>query len=229
VPDFTVLSDFFKQLEIYAVRNGYPGVFLLSLAGSAIPFLPLPYLFIVVILSGVLDPFLLGLVSGLGGAIGKITSYLLGRLGYRFLGQERRRSMDALNRLIGRYGAIGVFIFALTPLPDDVYYIPIGMTRYSFAKFMLYSAAGKILLAILVAYLGRTYMEVLDMLLNGGPGATIISIVVLVVITIIILRVDWELLANHLERGGVRAVLANLSEILALRRNKARSGATAPK
>lgn len=220
--DFSVLSDLFRQLEIYAVKNGYWGVFLLSLAGSAIPFLPLPYLFIVVILSGVLDPFMLGLVSGLGGALGKITSYLLGRLGYRFLGQEKRRSMDALNRLIGKYGAIGVFIFALTPLPDDVYYIPIGMTRYSFAKFMVYSTAGKVLLAIIVAYLGHTYMEVLDMLMNGGPGATITSIAVLIVITIIMLRVDWELLASHFERGGVRAVLANLGEILSLRRNKTR-------
>ncbi|MEM0481406.1 MAG: VTT domain-containing protein [Nitrososphaerota archaeon] len=227
--DFSALSDFFRQLEVYAVRTGYPGVFLLSLLGSAIPFLPFPYLFIVVILSGVLDPLLLGLVSGLGGAIGKITSYLLGRLGYRFLGREKRRSMDALNRLIGRYGSIGVFIFALTPLPDDVYYIPIGMTRYSFAKFMIYSTAGKVLLAIFVAYAGRTYMEALDVLLNGGPGATIISIAALVAITIIILRVDWELLAHHLEKGGVRAVLANLAEILSLRRNKTKVGDSGPK
>lgn len=227
--DFSVLSEFFRQLEIYAVKTGYPGVFLLSLVGSAIPFLPLPYLFVVVILSGILDPLLLGLVSGLGGALGKITSYLLGRLGYRFLGQERRRSMDALNRLIGKYGAIGVFIFALTPLPDDVYYIPIGMTRYSFTKFMIYSTAGKVLLAVSVAYMGRAYMEVLDMLMNGGPGATIISIAVLVVITIIILRVDWEMLAHYLEKGGVKAVLANLAEILSLRRNKPRVSEPSPK
>ncbi|GBC71129.1 hypothetical protein HRbin02_00908 [Candidatus Calditenuaceae archaeon HR02] len=224
--DFSALNDLFRQLEIFAVKSGYPGVFLLSLVGSAIPFLPLPYLFVVVILSGILDPLMLGLVSGLGGALGKITSYLLGRVGYRFLGQERKRSIDALNRLIGRYGAIGVFIFALTPLPDDVYYIPIGMTRYSFTKFMAYSTAGKVLLAIFVAYLGRTYMEALDILLNGGFGATIISISVLVAITVIILRVDWELLANHLEKGGIRAVLANLVEILSLRRNKARANPT---
>jgi len=226
VSDPSGLSDFFRSLEYFAVRTGYPGVFLLSVIGSAIPFLPLPYLFVVVVLSGILDPLFLGLVSGLGGAIGKITSYLLGRLGYRFLGEERRRSMDALNRLIGKYGAIGVFIFALTPLPDDIYYIPIGMTRYSFAKFMLFSSAGKILLAILVAFLGRTYMEVLDILLNGGAGASIISIAVLVVITIVMLRIDWELFAQHLEKGGVRAVLENLAEILSLRRNKAPSRAT---
>lgn len=218
--DFSFINELFRELEIFAIKTGYPGVFILSLVGSAIPFLPLPYLFIVVLLSGILDPLLLGVISGVGGAVGKITSYLVGRVSYRFLGQEKRRSMDALRRLIGKYGAIGIFVFALTPLPDDIYYIPIGMTRYSFAKFMLFGTAGKIILAVIVAYLGKAYLETLDFILNGGPGATIISIIILIAITIIILRVDWELFATHLEKGGIKQVLANLLEILSIKRNK---------
>ncbi|MCS7146206.1 MAG: VTT domain-containing protein [Nitrososphaerota archaeon] len=228
MPDFAALNEFFRQLEVFALQTGYPGVFLLSLFGSAIPFLPLPYLFVVVILSGILDPLTLGLVSGLGGAIGKITSYSVGRLSYRFLSWERRRKMDALNRLITRYGAVGVFIFALTPLPDDVYYIPIGMTRYSFSRFMVFSAAGKVLLAIIVAYLGKAYLETLEFLLNGGVAGTVVSIAFLAVITAVMLRVDWELFAAYFEKEGIKGVLANLAEILALKRNKAGPRGSSP-
>ncbi|MEM0445725.1 MAG: VTT domain-containing protein [Nitrososphaerota archaeon] len=218
--DLLAIQSLFREMEVFALRYGYPGVFALSLIGSIIPFLPLPYLFVVVVLSAKLDPLILGLTAGIGGAIGKVTSYAIGRMGYKFLGQKRKRSMDALNRLISRFGGFGVFLFALTPLPDDVYYIPLGMTRYSFGRFMLYSTAGKVLLAVLIAYLGKTYLEVLDMLVNGGPMATISSIIILAVVTVVILRVDWELFATHLERGGIKAVVSNLSEILSLKKNK---------
>jgi membrane protein YqaA with SNARE-associated domain len=120
------LTNWFQE---FAIAYGPLGVFTVSLLGSVIPFTPIPYLFVVVLLSDVVEPWILGLAAGLGGSFGKITSYMLGRLGYRFLGQESRRRMDALRELIGKYGDVGVFIFALTPLPDDIYLIPAGMVR----------------------------------------------------------------------------------------------------
>jgi len=224
VLDISWFEHSLKWLEVLALRTGYLGVFIVSLAGSAVPFLPLPYLFVVVILARILDPLVLGLAAGIGGAIGKITSYALGRMGYRFLGVDKRRKMDALNRIIGKYGAIGVFIFAITPLPDDIYYIPIGMTKYSFTRFLIASTAGKIILAIFVAYAGNLYQELLALLTNGGVESSIIAIAILTAVTVIMLRVDWELFATHLERGGVREVLENLSEILALRRSREAGG-----
>jgi hypothetical protein len=95
------LTNWFQE---FAVAYGPLGVFTVSLLGSVIPFAPIPYLFVVVLLSDVVEPWVLGLAAGLGGSFGKITSYMLGRLGYRFLGQESRRRMDALRELIGKYG-----------------------------------------------------------------------------------------------------------------------------
>ncbi len=218
--DLMLLEELARQLEIYAVRTGYIGVFTLSLVGSIIPFLPLPYLFLVVILSAKLDPLLLGLLAGLGGSLGKISSYALGRLGYRLLGETRKRKMSALRRLINRYGAVGIFVFALTPLPDDVLYIPIGITGYSFKRFIIASMAGKVILAIGVAYLGRAYLHLFKAFEIGNGIGTLVSIGVLAAITVLILRADWELLASHFERGGIKSVLMNLQEILVLKKNK---------
>ncbi|MEM1977565.1 MAG: VTT domain-containing protein, partial [Candidatus Caldarchaeum sp.] len=159
-------------LQSLALTYGPAGVFVVSLLGSVLPFVPIPYLFVVVLLSDTVDPLLLGIVSGLGGSLGKITSYALGRMGYRFLGETRQRRMDALREIIGKYGVIGVFVFALTPLPDDVYIIPAGMVRLNFWRFLLANTLGKIILATLVAVLGRTYFEDARILLGESTWIT---------------------------------------------------------
>ena len=206
-----------EALRTVAETYGYGGVFVISLIGSLVPFLPLPYLFVVVLLSNSLDPMLLGLVSGIGGAIGKLTSYALGRAGYRLLGEARKKRMDSLRELLGRYGDLAVFAFALTPLPDDVYYIPAGMIKMPLWRFMLANTAGKILLAIFVAYTGGLYFTLLESTLGDTMGM-VIAIAALAVITALVLRTDWEKVLIHLRSGGVREVVKNLDEILGLRR-----------
>jgi membrane protein YqaA with SNARE-associated domain len=124
----------------------------ISVLGSAIPFVPLPYLAVVVLLSGTYDPLLLGLVAGAGGALGKVTSYLLGRAGYLVVGNKTRRSLNALHDVLVKYGMLGVFVFSATPLPDDVYVIPMGIVRLPFLRFFVANLAGKVLLSVAVAY-----------------------------------------------------------------------------
>ncbi|MDJ0270478.1 MAG: VTT domain-containing protein [Aigarchaeota archaeon] len=217
-------NDLYTFLESVAIQYGYLGVFIVSLLGSIVPFVPVPYLFIVVLLSEVLDPLLLGLAAGVGGSLGKVTSYALGRGGYRFFKPETKRRMDALRQLIGKYVDIGVLIFALTPLPDDVYLIPIGMMRFSFWRFLLAYTVGKTIFSISVAYLGKFYFSRAQQVLGGENQltATIAAVIVMIIITVILLRVDWELALKTMRTGGWRGVIANLGDILSLNRGKSR-------
>ncbi|BAJ50230.1 conserved hypothetical protein [Candidatus Caldarchaeum subterraneum] len=195
-------------LETIAVTYGPLGVFAVSLLGSILPFVPVPYLIVVVLLSDTVNPLILGLAAGIGGSIGKITSYIIGRLGYRLLSDEKKKSMDTLREFIGKYGDIGVFIFALTPLPDDVYIIPAGMVKLSFWRFLLANTAGKILLAIIVALLSKTYFEYSKLFLGETSWlSTAGAVVAMVVLTIILLRTDWEKLLKTWEERGWRGVL----------------------
>lgn len=210
-----------EALVAFATQYGYLGVFMASLLGSIVPFLPLPYLIVVVLLSETLDPLLLGVAAGLGGSLGKITSYLLGRGGYKFFKLGTRRRMEALRELMGKYGDVGVFIFALTPLPDDVYLVPLGMMRFSFWRFLIANTAGKVILSSAVAYLGLIYFEYTDLFLGGETlMGVVIAIAGMVLITILLLRVDWELALKLSREKGIRALLSNLSEILSPRNKK---------
>jgi membrane protein YqaA with SNARE-associated domain len=57
---------------------GYLGAFLVPLLCCATIIVPVPGLIIVFTLGAVLNPLLVGLVSGVGGTIGEMTGYMLG-------------------------------------------------------------------------------------------------------------------------------------------------------
>ena len=198
----------FEALQAY----GYVGAFLISVLGSLIPFLPVPYLIPIVLMSKTLDPLLLGILAGIGGAIGKLTSYGLGRFGRRLLKEERRRKMTILGRAIGKYGALAVFLFALTPLPDDIIYIPIGLAGFDLIKFMFANALGKIILSWIVAYGGRLYFDLAGIFLGQGGGltATFIALMAMIIITIFLLRIDWEEVMKSAERSGFMAAIKSM-------------------
>ncbi len=198
---------------------GYPGVFLISMAGSAIPFVPLPYLAVVAVLSGTKDPLLLGLVAGVGGALGKVTSYLLGRFGYLMAKDKTKGSLNALNRVLARYGALGVFLFSVTPLPDDVYVIPMGIIRLPFWRFFAANIAGKILLSVAVAFAGRAYFTSLDLFLGGEAVlVTALAVAATALLSILIMRADWVSAVEIAQKSGFRALMARLPEVLRLRK-----------
>ncbi len=193
------MADFLTTLTNLALQYGYLGVFGTALLGSVVPFLPVPYLIIVVLLSNRLDPLALGIAAGLGATVGKTTSYFLGRSGYLLSKGSTKKKMDTLRSLAGKYGDLAVFIFALTPLPDDVCFVPIGVMRFPFWRFLLANAAGKLGEALFVAYFGRAYFTIATGFLGVSEIlAMIIALVLTLVVTILLLRVDWDKVARDM-------------------------------
>jgi len=218
--------DFTGLLGDLALRYGYTGVFAASLLGSLIPFLPVPYLIVVILLSGSLDPVSLGLASGIGGALGKATSYFLGRSGYFVSGKSSQKNLEFLGGFLGKYGDLGVFLFAVTPLPDDLYLVPLGMVKFPFWRFMAVNTVGKIILSTFVAYFGRSYFSFARFYLGTDTLTTTIIIVVLtLVITVLLARADWGLAYADYEKGGLASVVQDLGLILGITRGNQKAPA----
>lgn len=210
------MEDFFYSLFTFLLAHGYLGVFLISVLGSLTPFVPVPYLIPIVLMARKLDPLLLGLSAGVGGAVGKLTSYTLGRFGRRLLGKERRRRMDALGKAISKYGALAVFLFALTPLPDDIIYIPVGLTGLSVVRFMIPNMLGKIVLSWIIAYAGRLYFDIVGIFMGeeGSLASTAIALTAMIIITILLLKVDWEKVVEEVRTGGILAGLKAMFRLI---------------
>jgi membrane protein YqaA with SNARE-associated domain len=178
------------------MQYGYLGIFVISLIGSASILIPIPYTVIIFTISAfrILDPMLIAISSGLGSAVGEFSGYLLGYYGQAILSDIQKRKMEFILKVFNRYGSITVFIFALTPLPDDLLIIPLGIMRYSFVKVLLPCLLGKIFMSLILAYGGAMSIGFIQNILGeeGGMWSTVISTITLIIIIVAMLKIDWE-------------------------------------
>lgn len=163
-------------------------------------FVPVPYFPVLVTaaFNQNLDPHLISLFSALGAVIAKLIIFYASYYGRNVLSPKIKGRMIPLQRLLGKYGGMGAFIAAVSPIPDDIVYIPLGLAKYSPWKFAISTFAGKFLLNEMIvlgsAYLGK---PAIDKLLTGSTSSlsliliTIASIIVLGIIIYISLKIDW--------------------------------------
>ena len=195
-----LLKDIEDWLYTFATQYGYLGIFLISLLGAMSIFVPIPYTVVIFILGGLpsFDPLLIAVAAGLGSAIGEFSGYLLGVGGRKVIGDRYKKKMDFLTKLFKKYGPIAIFVFALTPLPDDLLFIPLGVMRYSLLRAFIPALLGKFFSNLIIAYSGRLSLEIVKNIFGvEGEGmslliGTIIGIVLLVIVFIIMFKVDWE-------------------------------------
>lgn len=193
----------------------YFGIFLISIFGNLLPFIPIPYLIPIFISSYFLNPLIITLCVGFGATIGKCFSYFIGRGGRILLNEKKRKDFEVFGRLLGKYGIIAVYIFAAFPLPDDIIIIPLGMCKYNFKKFFLSLLLGKITLGAIVAFTGKYYFELLKIFIGGESTIPIIliSIIFMILIVWIIYKINWIEAIEYIEKHGLIAYLKYLLKI----------------
>lgn len=182
-----------EWMEQFAIQFGYLGVFAISFIGSVSIIFPVPYTLVIFFLGSFLDPFFVAISGGLGSALGEFSGYVLGYYGRKVVSEERQRKMDYMLRIFGKYGSVTIFIFALTPLPDDLLFIPLGVMRYPFLKAFIPALLGKILMTFILAYSGQQSIEFIRTLFGGSEWIGIlITIILLILVIVAIIRIDWE-------------------------------------
>jgi len=148
---------------------GYFGIFAASFIGSASVLLPLPSFVLVSALGAVMNPWLVGLSAGFGSALGEMTGYAVGWGGGKLI---ERKYKDWIKKYSGWFKHkrmfLLVFIFAATPLPDDIVGILCGIFKYDARKFLLASILGKCVLNIVLAFAGFYGAHWIAAALEGG-------------------------------------------------------------
>jgi membrane protein DedA with SNARE-associated domain len=180
-------------MEQFAFQFGYLGVFIISFIGSVSVIFPIPYTLVIFVLGSMLDPVFVALSGGLGAALGEFSGYILGYYGRTAVGKERRRKMDYMVKLFGRYGPVAIFLFAFTPLPDDLLFIPLGIMRYPFLKAFVPALLGKTLMTFILAFSGQQSIELIKTLFGEtGWIGTVITATLLIFIIVTMIKIDWE-------------------------------------
>ena len=144
------------ELGVY----GYFGIFVISMISSSSILVPVPGWILVAAMGAILNPVLVGIISGLGGTIGELTGYLLGYGGQ--IAVKDSRLYARMIQWMKRWGGATIFGLALIPNPFfDVAGAAAGLLRYPVWKFIVYGAAGRIPKHIFFAYTGAWGMHFL--------------------------------------------------------------------
>jgi len=179
IPILTLLFVIAITVGIYLVFGRHPerllelknyaywGAFLISLIGNATVILPgavLPILSAIGVVlypvTGPSGPIIVGLIGGVGAAIGEMTGYMVGYSGRGIV--ERANLYNRLVEWLRRWGALAIFTLALVPFFFDLAGIAAGVLRFPLWKF------------ILVCWLGRTILYVGIVLAAGWGWETVL-------------------------------------------------------
>jgi len=164
---------FYFQVEVSRLKDyGYAGVFIISFIGAASMILPTPALASVVGGGAILNSYLgiptfvwVGIVAGLGEALGEFSGYAAG-YGSRIMIQERPE-YKRVQSWMERHGVMTMFVMSVLPNPlFDVAGAAAGVVRMPLGRFFLSVLAGKIIKGMYMAALGEFGIEILGGLLS---------------------------------------------------------------
>ena len=197
-----LLQDALQQLvewmQQLALNYGYFGIFLISLIGALSIFFPIPYTVVIFTLGGLFDPFLIAIAAGLGSAVGEFSGYVLGFYGRKVISAERRRKMEFMVKVFDRFGPFAIFLFALTPLPDDLLFIPLGMMHYNLLRAFIPALIGKACMNFIVAYGGSVANRFIEQIFGEGSDLItfliggLLGIILFIIVMFVMFKVDWE-------------------------------------
>ena len=186
----------------------YVAIFVLSFIGALSIIVPVPYTAIVFIMAsmGELNPLITALAGGLGSGLGEITGWLLGKLMSKALEHTRYiKQVSTLVKLLRSMKSklvvsIIVFIFALTPLPDDILFIALGVLRYNLIQALIPCIVGKMVMMYSITMFGGLIFGLGKYVGLNEEAIMIVSIVILVIFMVLLLFIRWDkILSKYLK------------------------------
>jgi uncharacterized membrane protein YdjX (TVP38/TMEM64 family) len=143
----------------------YGLAFGVNLISSASLFLPIPGFAMVFALGNFLNPWLLGIISGLGAALGETTGYFAGLGGRAML--EDSPWYQRFHKWISRYGMVALIVLAASPNPFfDMGGLIAGATGMPLWQFVAATWIGKSIRFTVLAVTGMQADLILEWLFS---------------------------------------------------------------
>lgn len=138
----------------FIASHGILGLFLVIMIGSTPVPIPVEAFALAAVAAGA-SPLLTTVLTTLGSTGGGFVTYLIGAGAVKaFRIKPGRKSIRKARRWLEEYGAVAVFVFALTPLPFDAMAFAAGAGGMKKKVFLLATLAGRLLRYFILIYTG---------------------------------------------------------------------------
>jgi membrane protein DedA with SNARE-associated domain len=179
---------------------GYLGILLLILAINLLPFASPSNLVLAgaVVYFTSMNPVAIAFIVAVGATLGKLVHfYIAAALGKRVNHSDGK--LSNYSRILGEWGALGAFIAAVTPIPDDPVVIPLGLMRYNSLRFTACYFLGKLTITLLGAYGAKVAAVRLDTLF-GTSNSIVASLILSVLAITVLLKTDPSKVREYMSR-----------------------------
>lgn len=149
---------------------------------------------------GSTDPLtmvLVGVIIATAAALAKGIHYMVTFFVSGHLSQKRQDRLHADANKIKKWAFPLLYLAAATPIPDEPIVIPLGLMKYSPAKFFSAYFLGKLTITVAGVFLGGWAGNFIEKALGLSPETTfvlsiVVSIALTVIITVVLLKVDVD-------------------------------------
>lgn len=199
-----VISIIIFSMRKYIIRlllgfNGFIAVFLLSLIGclSVVP-IPYTYILFLIAMHYELNPIIVSLGGAFGSTLGETIAWFLGRASSSILRDTKYfKRIETIIKFTKSHSSITLpiltFIFALTPLPDKILFLPLGVVRYSVLRLLPAAFIGKMVMNIIIIITAQTWGVIGEEVLGLNELLMFIATTaMLIIIMSIIMFIKWE-------------------------------------
>jgi membrane protein YqaA with SNARE-associated domain len=199
-----VISIIIFSMRKYIIRlllgfNGFIAVFLLSLIGC-LSVVPIPYTYILFLIAVhyELNPIIVSLGGAFGSTLGETIAWFLGRASSSILRDTKYfKRIETIIKFTKSHSSITLpiltFIFALTPLPDKILFLPLGVVRYSVLRLLPAAFMGKMMMNIIIIITAQTWGVIGEEVLGLNELLMFIATTaMLIIIMSIIMFIKWE-------------------------------------
>lgn len=191
-------------LETFILTFGYASVFFLVFVMNVIPFFMPPTWMILSTLYFLFpqqfDPILLAITGAFASTFGRVVLCRIGVVSRGLMSEERKRSMDRAGKALRskKYsGFLLSFLFALSPLPSNVYFLTIGtMKCYYFSVFLGFWLGRLISYGVTINIAHIAFNSLAEVLASQIQAVIIVNslgIISMIIFTFI----DWEKLIQE--------------------------------
>jgi uncharacterized membrane protein YdjX (TVP38/TMEM64 family) len=191
-------------LDKFVETFGYLGIFFLVFAMNVVPaFMPPTWMVLATFHSLYpehFNPILLALTGAFASTFGRVLLCRIGGASRRLMGEDRKRSMDRVGRSLksNRYGGFLLsFLFAVSPLPSNVYFLTVGMTRSQSFRIFLGFWLGRVISYWAMISLTHVAYKSLEGSMTSKLQTVIIIDSLGVLCMVLFALVDWEKLLEE--------------------------------
>jgi len=190
------IDSFSERLINLLQRHGLLGAFLNSFIANASLIVHVPYppifMFLASQNNSISYLFALTIIGAVGSTLGELISYLVGR----GVGKAIKKDGTAVawvKRVIHerpRLTVCCIVLVAATPIPDDFFIIPLGLSRYGLKRIILPTLLGKtIMLSVVVFVSHYAYLRSANRFDFNGVDPSLF----LLVLVVIAAFVGWQI------------------------------------